>query len=143
MVSISIINGFLRPIYPGSYFFSISGSIGLKPDQNITSIYVQINGEVFGQITGSKNTPFGGFSYQIAMQLNFWIAAFYRLDAPWRPWKHLKYFLPCYLKKILSDHILYVYSEWFFNNIYVLMGFLCIGLIIWTLIAFEGKIINV
>ena len=78
LVTLNIGNGFdfdnqwFSAPYPGSYFFSISGSIGSKPDPNITLIYVKINGEVFGQITGSKNTPFGGFSYQIAiMQLNF------------------------------------------------------------------------
>lgn len=56
--------------YSGSYFISVSGSIGSKPDPNITLIYVKINGDVFDQIRGSKNTAFSGFSYQMATHLN-------------------------------------------------------------------------
>lgn len=54
--------------YPGTYFFFISGSFGSTTDP--TSIHFKVNEYVYGRITGSKNSPSGTFSYQIAMQLN-------------------------------------------------------------------------
>ena len=62
---------FLAP-YPGTYFFSLSGTKGIWSDANTqrrASIFVDLNGNHIGEALSSQKSEFGGFSFQFSRKL--------------------------------------------------------------------------
>lgn len=60
---------FVAP-YPGTYFFSISGTKNMNSKDVRTCIAVNLNGKSIGEAISSDNTVFGGYSYQFTRKLN-------------------------------------------------------------------------
>ena len=66
-------NQWSRAPYPGTYFFSISGSKLAAPNRNTIDkldIGFIVNGEEIGESLSSENTLFGSLSCQISLKLN-------------------------------------------------------------------------
>lgn len=60
-------NQLFRAPYPGTYFFSISGTKDYGTENSIRSaVSVRVNGEFIGEAV----SYFGGFSYQVVRKLN-------------------------------------------------------------------------
>ena len=65
------INQLFRAPYPGTYFFSISGTKNFGvPNSYRAAVAFRVNGNKIGEATSSDNTEFGGFSYQAIIKLN-------------------------------------------------------------------------
>jgi len=62
---------FLSP-YPGTYFFSISGTKNSVTNESRACIVVKLNGKNagIGEAVSSDFTAYGGFSYQFTIKLN-------------------------------------------------------------------------
>jgi len=56
--------------YPGTYFFSISGSKAWGKSEERTCIAVKLNGNMIGEVMSSDFTSYGGYSYQFTRKLN-------------------------------------------------------------------------
>ena len=57
--------------YPGSYFFSISGTKNGVYNDSRACVAVLVNGaSIDGEAVSSESTLFGGFAYQFARKLN-------------------------------------------------------------------------
>jgi len=64
-------NQLFRAPYPGTYFFSVSGTKNSgAPNSYRAAISVLVNGESIGEAISSDSTNFGGFSYQTVIKLN-------------------------------------------------------------------------
>lgn len=69
-------NQLFRAPYPGTYFFSLSGSKIVAPNRRIRNnidkldIGFRVNGEEIGEALSSENTRFGSLSYQVSLKLN-------------------------------------------------------------------------
>jgi len=57
-----------RPPYPGTYFFSISGSKDYWRNDRV-SIFVRLNGENIGEALNSEKAGHDSFSLQISLKL--------------------------------------------------------------------------
>ena len=60
---------FVAP-YPGTYFFSISGTKSELSSEPRACIAVKLNGGYIGEAVSSDYTGFGGYSYQFIRKLN-------------------------------------------------------------------------
>jgi len=79
-------NGLFRAPYPGTYFFSISGSKAWGTNEERTCIVVKLNGNVIGEAISSDYTSYGSFSYQFTRKLSDTdkIELFYKIgQIPW------------------------------------------------------------
>jgi len=63
-------NGWLQAPYPGTCFFSISGTKDTPTSDKRTCIEVKLNGNWIGEAISSDYTSYGGFSYQFTRKLN-------------------------------------------------------------------------
>ena len=59
---------FVAP-YPGTYFFSISGTKDWTTKDIRASVRLKLNGEVISEAVSSDSTRFGGFSSQLSRKL--------------------------------------------------------------------------
>jgi len=62
-------NQWFRAPYPGTYFFSITGSKDYHSSDRV-SICVRLNGKDIGEALSSSRTYYGSFSYQFSFKLN-------------------------------------------------------------------------
>ncbi len=60
-------NQLFRAPYPGTYFFSISGSKDYYDSARV-SMFVLLNGKDVGEALSSRNTYYGSFSYQLSLK---------------------------------------------------------------------------
>ena len=64
-------NQVFRAPYPGTYFFSVSGTKNYGvPNSSRAAVSVLLNGESIGEAVSSDATEFGGFSFQAVRKLN-------------------------------------------------------------------------
>ena len=64
-------NNIFRAPYPGTYFFSVSGTKNYGiPNSTRAAVNILVNGEGIGEAVSSEKTDFGGFSCQVITKLN-------------------------------------------------------------------------